>query len=74
MQGNEDKTNKFTNEQLKTMQNWNLERKIAVSKTRIIEFYNEFYDKTNNLITCYSLLFSLSYISKSKIKNFLDAK
>ena len=47
MQGNEDKTNKFTNEQLKTMQNWNLERKIAVSKTRIIEFYNEFYDKTN---------------------------
>lgn len=53
MQNNSEKSNKFTNEQLKEMQNWDLDRKIAVSKTRIIEFYNKFYDKTNNLSGVY---------------------
>lgn len=30
--------NKYTNEDLKTMQNWSLERKIQVSQTRILEW------------------------------------
>lgn len=51
MQNNSEKVNKFTNEQLKEMQNWDLDRKIAVSKTRIIEFYNKFYE--NNLSGVY---------------------
>lgn len=31
--------NKYTNEDLKTMQSWSLERKIQVTQTRIIEWY-----------------------------------
>lgn len=34
--------NKFTNEDLKTMQSWDLDRKISVSLTRIAEFYDKF--------------------------------
>lgn len=34
--------NKFTNEDLKTMQSWDLDRKIAVSSTRIAEFFTKF--------------------------------
>lgn len=33
------KQNRFTNEDLKEMQKWDLEHKIAVSLTRISEFY-----------------------------------
>lgn len=33
---------KFTNDDLKTMQNWNLDRKIATSLTRIAEFYAKY--------------------------------
>lgn len=46
---NESKTlnsnNKFTNEDLKTMQSWDLDHKIAVSLTRIAEFYAKFPHK-----------------------------
>ena len=34
--------NKFTKDDLKEMQSWDLEKKIAVSKSKIIEFYNRF--------------------------------
>lgn len=34
--------NKHTNEDLKIMQNWSLERKIQVTQTRIIEWYNHY--------------------------------
>lgn len=34
--------NKFTNEDLKTMQSWDLDRKISVSLTRIAEFHDKF--------------------------------
>lgn len=37
--------NKFTNEDLIAMQNWDLDRKIAVSLTKISEFYNHFPHK-----------------------------
>lgn len=33
---------KFTNDDLKTMQSWNLDRKIATSLTRIAEFYAKY--------------------------------
>lgn len=36
---------KFTNADLKIMQSWDLERKIATSLTRIAEFYNQFPHK-----------------------------
>ena len=36
---------KYTNEMLKEIQSWDLERKIQVTKTRIMEFYNHFPDK-----------------------------
>lgn len=46
---NEEKTVKkqikYTNQDLKDMQSWSLERKIRVSQTRIIEFYNKFDNK-----------------------------
>ena len=37
--------NKFTNDTLKEMQSWDLDRKIATSLTRIAEFYNYFPHK-----------------------------
>lgn len=37
--------NKFTNDDLKTMQSWDLDRKIATSQTRIIEFCRKYDDK-----------------------------
>lgn len=45
---------KFTSEQLKEMQAWDLDKKIAVSKTRIIEFYEHFKDKIIVLISQYN--------------------
>ena len=36
---------KYTNEDLKIMQNWDLDRKIEVSITRIMEFYSNFPHK-----------------------------
>lgn len=42
MSEKQQKTNKFTNEDLKTMQSWDLDRKISVSLTRIAEFYDKF--------------------------------
>lgn len=38
----QNKSNKFTNDDLKQMQSWDLERKIAVSLTRIVEFYERY--------------------------------
>jgi len=37
--------NKFTNDDLKTMQSWDLDRKIATSFTRIAEFYAKYPHK-----------------------------
>lgn len=42
MSEKQQKVNKFTNEDLKTMQSWDLDRKISVSLARIAEFYNKF--------------------------------
>lgn len=36
---------KFTNNDLKAMQNWDLDRKIATSLTRIAEFYAKYPHK-----------------------------
>ena len=36
---------KFTNDDLKTMQGWDLDRKIATSLTRIAEFYVKYPHK-----------------------------
>ena len=38
----ESKVNKYTNEDLKVMQSWSLQRKIQVTQTRIIEWYQHF--------------------------------
>ena len=38
--------NKFTNDTLKEMQGWSLDRKVATSLTRIIEFDRHFPDST----------------------------
>ena len=48
--------NKFTNDDLKTMQSWSLDRKIATSLTRIVEFYTKYPHKI------YVLSVSLYYI------------
>lgn len=37
--------NKYTPEDLKTMQSWSLERKIQVTQTRLIEWYQKFGGK-----------------------------
>lgn len=42
MNEKQQKANKFTNKDLKTMQSWDLDRKISVSLARIAEFYNKF--------------------------------
>ena len=43
---NSDKTvAKFSNDDLKEMQNWDLDHKIQVSKARIIEFAEKFDNK-----------------------------
>ena len=34
--------NKYTSEDLKTMKSWSFERKIQVTQTRIIEWYQHF--------------------------------
>lgn len=40
-----EKEKKFTSEDLKAMQSWDLQHKIQVSKARIIEFVEKFDDK-----------------------------
>lgn len=45
-------SNKYTNDDLKRMQAWDLDTKIAVSLTRITEFYNKFPHKIYILIPC----------------------
>lgn len=40
---------KYTNEELKKLQSMNLEDKIALSLTRIAEFYNRFSNKISIL-------------------------
>lgn len=42
---NNSSNNKYTNEDLKTMQGWNLDRKIQVTQTRIIEWYLKWDNK-----------------------------
>lgn len=45
MDNKQQSDNKFTNDDLKTMQSWDLDHKIAVSLTRIAEFYDKFPHK-----------------------------
>ena len=51
--------NKFTNDTLKEMQSWDLDRKIATSLTRIAEFYNYFSHKII-ILRCIYLYVSFS--------------
>lgn len=53
MSEKQQKVNKFTNEDLKTMQSWDLDRKISVSLARIAEFYNKFPHRIYVLMQCY---------------------
>lgn len=41
--------NKYTRDDLKTMQSWDLERKIQVSQTRILEWQQYWPNKTHVL-------------------------
>ena len=59
----------FTIKQLNEMQSWDLNKKIAVTKTRIAEFYNKFYDKTNIL-----LFRMFATIQKNKTKLFSTSR
>lgn len=52
------KHNKFTNADLKRMQAWDLDTKIATSLTRIAEFYSEYPHKI------YILLYSFFSFSQ----------
>lgn len=62
--------NKFTNLDLKIMQNWDLDKKIATSLTRIAEFNTHFNNKTYIL-----LLQMLSYLNVlNRFTNFLTPK
>lgn len=45
MENKPKKVSKYTNDDLKTMQNWSLERKLEVSLTRILEFSAHFNNK-----------------------------
>ena len=45
----EESNYKYTNDELKRLQNMSLEDKIALSLTRIAEFYNRFPDKIYTL-------------------------
>ena len=45
MENSTDKKTKYSIEQLREMQSWNLDRKIATSIARISEFYSKFPDK-----------------------------
>lgn len=56
------KQNKFASEDLKVMQNWDLDRKIEVSLTRIAEFYAKFPLKIN---LCFKL-----YKNSQVLRNF----
>lgn len=40
------KENKYTNEDLKTMQAWSLQRKIQVTQLRIMEWYEKWGGKS----------------------------
>ena len=42
---------KYTDEDLKTMQSWSLERKIMVTQTRIMEFAQKFDNKIYDLLS-----------------------
>lgn len=61
----EEKERKYTNEDLKTMQSWPLERKIQVTQTRIIEFIKKFDDKVYVLSEVIHLDFCDDSISSS---------
>lgn len=61
MSEKQQKANKFTNEDLKTMQSWDLDRKISVSLTRIAEFYNKFPHR----------IYVLMQNAKKHIKHFI---
>lgn len=78
---NESKTlnsnNKFTNEDLKTMQSWDLDHKIAVSLTRIAEFYakfpHEIYVLCVLIILILSCLNSIGFHLYYSILDFIHA-
>lgn len=61
---NSDKTvAKFSNDDLKEMQNWDLDRKIQVSKARIIEFAEKFDNKIYVLFSSCSIISSIKYLT-----------
>ena len=49
---NNDNKKKYSIDDLKRMQSWDLDTKIAVSLTRITEFYNKFPLKIYILLFC----------------------
>lgn len=55
---------KFTNEDLMTMQKWDLDRKIATSLTRISEFYNHFPHK---IFVLRPYFYQLTYTSTTSL-------
>lgn len=58
--------NKFSNDDLKNMQSWDLDRKIAVSLTRITEFYSKYPDKIYDLLIASFLAITLSTYHRTK--------
>lgn len=53
---------KFTNDDLKVMQSWNLNRKIATSLTRIAEFYAKYPHKIYvSSVVRYNILYYLFF-------------
>lgn len=61
---NSDKTvAKFSNDDLNEMQNWDLDRKIQVSKARIIEFAEKFDNKIYVLFSSRSIISSIKYLT-----------
>lgn len=65
---NDNKERKYTNEDLKIMQSWPLERKIQVTQTRIIEFMQKFNNKV--YVLCKLILLSVFSFSISASSDF----
>lgn len=59
---------KYTNEELKKLQAMNLEDKIALSLTRIAEFYNRFPNKIYNLSYLFIIVSIFKFCTNISIK------
>lgn len=60
---------KYTNEELKKLQAMNLEDKIALSLTRIAEFYNRFPNKIYNLSYLFIIVSIFKFCTNISIKS-----